>query len=200
MQDLHDPVDIQLRHGSLHSRVRLGATGDDLPLIHSAQALVLRYQSMPERLEWQVSPTSRYASVELYVPAGARAAYGALGAEFTPALGTDLTCRILWSQDVSAVDRLDTSIPTWGHLSDTLYAQLPKELASAIAAGIYDLEQSQRLISGSLAFTHSIYGEVGSSPHVFRALSRMVAQIVQRPMLVTSQEALSSLLQAEWKG
>lgn len=82
-------------------------------------------------------------------------------------------------------------------------AGLDEEYVQSIVEGVKDLEQRHELPSGVMTFDSAMYGEVGSSPMLFRALTRMVLRLLCIPeaayVAASLDDAVGSVLESKWR-
>ncbi len=134
----------------------------------------------------------RCVAVEMVVPVGGRAYYGALGATFIPQHKSRLTIQIR----VSA----DRGRPFYGPLvnkSERSYIGFPQEYVEGFLDDMIQFEGIQELGAGTLSFTHAIHGTVGSSKWFFQVIGHIVVRLLSVDMLSLSEEELIRMFQRE---
>jgi hypothetical protein len=122
----------------------------------------------------------REVAVELVVPRGPMVMYGLVGCRYEPARGGDgLTVRVEHSAGPFGVG--DAFASTLAISPERPVRGLPLELAEAVVVGIDDaLGQGSEPGPGVLTCACAAYGAFGSSPVMFRALSRVVSTLLSR--------------------
>lgn len=134
---------------------------------------------------------TRSAAVELLIPAGGRAYYGALGAEFVPAPVKQLVVQVPISLDEGQI------IPnTLAGRLDTVYTGLPQEYLQGVLNGVMNSVEMPFLGSGTLRFCRSAHGSLGSSIKFFGILTTLVIKLLLLERQAISEEALLELIQA----
>lgn len=133
----------------------------------------------------------REVAVEMLIPVGPMAMYGALGATFLPEPRGDLLIQILVSscQEQRYYSALVSE-------SERAYIGLPKQYAKGLLESVISLEQTRMLGIGTLSFCGAIHGEIGSSAKLFQVVSSAVIRL-----LCLKKESLSDseLLEMLWK-
>lgn len=144
------------------------------------------------RLENKAPTTAepRCAAVELFIPTGARALYGLLGADFTPAEEQLLIVQV-------AISGAGENTINWSLAGrvDMVFVGIPQEFAIGVLDGACSAEEIRLLGPGVLNFCCAAYGHVGSSLAFFRRLSGAVVRLLASNNKLISQDELARLLQ-----
>ncbi len=135
-----------------------------------------------------------HAAVELSVHTGPRVHYGGLGATFVPAHTGQLLIQVSTSADKGQL--LSDSLV--GKM-DKVHIGLPTEYAAGVLKGVMNTDLTSSIGNGTLHFCCAVHGEIGSSPWMFQALSRIVIRLLcvdkgsalQEDMIVLLQQELS---------
>jgi hypothetical protein len=136
----------------------------------------------------------RCAAVELFLPIGGKAHYGALGAEFVPGQQGRLLIRVPFSSGGCHPIR-----PSVAGRVDVVRAGLAHEYVGSVLDGVLSLNPAQLLGQGTLCFRCASYGEVGSSPWLFQRLGRIVVKLLRIDRHSVSEEELGRLVGFELK-
>lgn len=117
----------------------------------------------------------RRATVEFYIPVGARCLYGALGAEFLPSGSHQLELQVMRLRQ----GETGTKLP-WALASkvDEVWAGLPLEYADAILDSAQLVPEIMVLGSGTLTFDRAAYGVVSSNANIFKRLTASVIRLL----------------------
>lgn len=121
------------------------------------------------------STSSGCVAIELLLPRGPRALYGGLGAEFTADHSGILDVRLGLAQDRgyslagSLAGRLDST-----------HVGLIAEYADGVFQGVVDTDAPEALGAGTLRFARGVHGDIGSSAHLFRIMSRILLRVLAR--------------------
>ena len=134
------------------------------------------------------------AAVELFIPKGGRAYYGALGAEFVPGQQGRLLIQVPFSPSGSHPIR-----PSVAGRVDVVRVGLAHEYVGSVLDGVLSLNPAQLLGQGTLCFCCASYGEVGSSPWLFQRLGRIVVKLLSIDRHSVSEEELGRLISLELK-
>jgi hypothetical protein len=134
---------------------------------------------------------TQLAVVEVFVPRGPRADYGALGAQFVP----DDTDSLVIQVPKSGLDAGNLLADSLAASSDTVRIGLPKEYSQAVLAGTLNCEALVSLGSGELTFLCAAHGEIGSSPWVFSKLACIIVQLLAWPRDIVTHATVLALLQ-----
>jgi hypothetical protein len=105
-------------------------------------------------------------------------------------------------------DHLVVEIPTCGvgesmygealaEQVDTVHIGLPDEYAQAALGGILTSEDIDFLGTGLLRVVGATYGEIGSSPWIFRVLARVCVALLKRREEHSSDQELISIIENE---
>ncbi len=116
---------------------------------------------------------TRRAAVELFLPRGGRAYYGALGAEFVPGQQERLLIQVPFSASGSHPIR-----PSIAGKVDVVRIGLAHEYVGSVLDGVLSLNPGQLLGKGDLRFCCASYGKFGSSPWLFQGLGRIVVKLL----------------------
>lgn len=154
-----------------------------------------------QMVEWNL-PTSHVserrfcsAAVEMMIPAGPMAMYGALGATFTPERRADLRIQILVSDNDGPLLR-----DTLALKNEVAHIGFPQEyitgVIDGVMTGVRKAEYAQTLGAGTLSFCRAIYGEVSSSKKVFERLSRTAVRLLTLNAPSLSDDELLKLLRS----
>jgi|SRR5579885_1144811 hypothetical protein len=134
------------------------------------------------------------AAVELFLPIGGRAHYGALGAEFVPGQQGRLLIQVPFSAGGSQPIR-----PSVAGRIDVVRAGLAHEYVGSVLDGVLSLNPAQLLGQGTLRFCCASYGEAGSSPWLFQRLGRIVVKLLSIDSHSVPEEVLNKLISLELK-
>lgn len=135
---------------------------------------------------------ARSAAIELFLPTGGRAYYGALGAEFVPASERQLVVQILISLEEGPM------IPdALASRNDTVHVGLPQEYLQGVLHGILNTSERHLLGSGTLRFCCAASGSLGSSIKLFGILTALVIQLLLLEKEAVSEDQLLTLIQTE---
>jgi hypothetical protein len=147
------------------------------------------------RLDSTVSnqPINKSSAIELFVPVGGRFYYGALAVTFVPATAGSLVIQvpILESEDI-----LQDTLPS--NKLETVIVGLLPEYANGIFDGILNTVIAQLLGLGTLSISGAAHGVVGSSPWMFKVLSRISVKLLTLEKQDISEGQLIKLIRAEW--
>lgn len=137
----------------------------------------------------------RAAAVEMMIPSGPMAMYGALGATFTPEQRADLRIQILVSNNDGPLLRDMLALK-----GEVVHIGFPQEYVTGVIdgvmTGVRKAEYAQMLGAGTLSFCRAIYGEVGSSKKVFEMISRTVVYLLSLNAPSLSDDELLNLLRS----
>jgi hypothetical protein len=136
----------------------------------------------------------RRAAVELFLPRGGRAYYGALGAEFVPGQQGQLLIQVPFSAGGSQPIR-----PSVAGRIDVVRTGLAHEYVGSVLDGVLSLNPAQLLGQGTLRFCCASYGEAGSSPWLFQRLGRIVVKLLSIDSHSVPEEVLGRLISLELK-
>lgn len=139
-----------------------------------------------------LSHHSRGVAVELFVPVGGRAHYGALGATFVPQATGQLVIRVQIAANQGQLFQ-----GALASRSELPLLGFPAEYVEGVFDDIIQFDGIQALGAGTLSFTHAVHGAVGSSIWFFQVLSHIVVRLLTMDMLSLSNEVLVELLQQE---
>lgn len=134
---------------------------------------------------------TRLAAVEVFVPRGPKADYGALGAEFIPNSMNSLVVRV----PVSAQPRSTPLAESLAGRSDMAWIGLPAEYSRPVLVGALRCGALTLLGSGELTFRCAAHGEVGSSPWVFSKLACVIVQLLAWSEHDATDDEVLALLQ-----
>ncbi len=157
-----------------------------------------RYQGT-ETIERQLDNTSSHqpantsSAIELFAPIGGRFYYGALAVTFVPTIGGPL---VIQAPILEAEVRLQDTLV--GNKLDTVSIGLFPEYAKGIFDGILNIDTAQLLGSGTLSISGAAHGVIGSSPWMFKLLSRISVKLLTLDKNDVSDEQLIKLIQEEW--
>ncbi len=98
---------------------------------------------------------------------------------------------VLESEDI-----LQDTLP--GSKLDTVIIGLLPEYANGIFDGILNTVIAQLLGSGTLSISGAAHGAVGSSPWIFKVLSRISVKLLALEKKDVSEEKIIKLIRAEW--
>lgn len=145
----------------------------------------------------QETPEKRYtdacsAAIELLLPIGGRAYYGALGAEYVPAPLKQLVIQVPITLDEGSI--IHNAI---AGRYDTVRAGLPREYLRGVLDGVQNVPETQSLGPGTLRFCRAAHGSLGSSLWFFGVLSSIVIKLLLLERETVSDELLIKLIQAE---
>lgn len=178
---------ITLHHGTRVMQVWL----DELPEWHCEESEVAeRHQETTQICFTE----ARRAAVELFLPIGGRAYYGALGAEFVPGQQEQLLIQVPFSANGSQPIR-----PSIAGRVDVVRVGLAHEYVGSVLDGVLSLNPAQLLGQGTLRFCCASCGEAGSSPWLFQRLGRIVVKLLSLDRLSVSEEELGKLISLELK-
>ena len=113
----------------------------------------------------------KYAAIEMFEPKGGRAIYGLLGAEFQPEHSPHILVKVAVSE--TAEQTIDWLLAS---RVDRTYMGLPYEYCHSVLEGA--LTAAEMLGSGVLTLNCAAYGEVGSSPRIFKQLASTVVKLL----------------------
>ncbi len=117
----------------------------------------------------------KLAAIELLIPQGGKTGFGLLGAEFTPdRASTQLLLKL-------NVVESNSSLIDWSLASsvDNVRSGLPNEFVDSVIQGVQ--ETKDVIGSGILHFKCAAVGEVGSSPHIFWQMARIIVNLLHLP-------------------
>lgn len=114
----------------------------------------------------------RSAAIEMVLPVGPMAMYGALGATFLAEPGEDLRIQVLVSPNQG-----DLYLNTLVGKSDKVHAGLPKEYVKGLLSTVSSFQQTQLLGTGTVSFCRSLHGERGSSVRLFQMISTALIRL-----------------------
>ena len=134
----------------------------------------------------------RECAIELFVPTGAMAYYGALGATFTPQNKGVFTVRIPISKDGGKL--LKTALA--GKM-DEVHIGLPEEYVEGILENFLRVDTVQQLGAGTLLVCEAAYGNIGSSVWFFGVLSRTLSKLFLLEDVSLPDEAFIELIRSE---
>jgi hypothetical protein len=161
---------------------------DEAPLAEFAPTSTVTSIIPPEKV---VDASRRTATVELYVPHGAKVSYALIGAELTNASCDGLEVKVLiksegYPYELSLASQIDD-----------VRIGLLEEYASAVVDGVAGVAKSSGVPRrADLQFRWAAYGMVGSSPWVFRKVSAMVVRLLTLSTAV-SDERIRMLVEHE---
>ncbi len=162
---------------------------DELPeWCYEAAEVAERHQ---EALNVRVTEI-RSAAVELFVPVGPRAYYGALGAKFVPGQEERLIIQVPISAHEGQPVR-----ESLARRVDKVSVGLSHEFVGSVLDGVLSINPTQLLGAGTLCFCCAAYGEFGSSAWIFRVLGRIVVKLLSLDRLSLSEKDLIRLLDLE---
>jgi hypothetical protein len=148
----------------------------------------------PVRLEERVlaagpgeAPRHR-AAVEMLLPRGPMAMYGALGAVYTPAPGGSLVIQV----GTAAPGKPFAAALAAG--IDEVRVSLPEELVAATLRGLAEAAASAGLGQGRLVVAHAAAGSVGSNSWLFERLGRAVVMALMAGPDMSWETALNAVL------
>jgi hypothetical protein len=177
---------LSLKWGFSEARIWL----DELPNWHYKGTQVIERQ-LDSTISNQLINQS--SAIELLVPVGGRFYYGALAVTFVPTTTGPLVIQvpILDSEDI-----LQDMLPS--NKLDTVLIGLLPEYANGIFDGLLDTVTVQLLGSGTLSISGAAHGAVGSSPWMFKVLSRIAVKLLTLEKKDVSDEQLIKLIREEW--
>jgi len=97
---------------------------------------------------------------------------------------------------LEAENILQDTLP--GNKLDTVIIGLLPEYANGIFDGILNTVTAQLLGCGTLSISGAAHGAVGSSPWMFKVLSRISVKMLTLEKKDVSEERLVKLIRAEW--
>jgi hypothetical protein len=167
---------------------------DELPDWHYKGTEIIERQ-----LESAMSdqPIHQSSAIELFIPIGGRFYYGALAVTFVPATAGPLVIQVPvleWKK--GADDILQDALP--GIKLDTVVIGLLPEYANGIFDGLLNTVTAQVLGSGTLSVSGAAHGAVGSSPSMFKVLSRILVRLLTLDEKKVSDEQVIKLMGEEW--
>lgn len=134
----------------------------------------------------------RSSAIELFIPTGGRAYYGALGANFVPSVGTKLVVQI-----PSSLNEGKIMTDALAGRFDTVYTGLPQEYFPGIIDGMMHTAEIQSLGTGTLSFCRAAHGSLGSSIKFFDILATLVIKLLLLDRQAVSENGLLMLIQTE---
>jgi hypothetical protein len=138
-------------------------------------------------------PINTSSAIELFAPIGGRFYYGALAVTFASAITGPLVIQVpVLEAEVILQDALVEN------KLDTVSIGLLPEYTKGIFDGILNTDTSQLLGSGVLSISGAAHGAVGSSPWIFKLLSRIAVKLLTLEKTDMSDQQLIKLIQAEW--
>jgi len=162
---------------------------DEFPDWKLAKAHVFEHRQEASEMK---ETDARLAAIELFIPTGGRAYYGALGAEFVPASEKQLVVQVLISLEEGQM------IPdALASRNDTVHVGLPQEYLQGVLHGILNTSEIHLLGSGTLRFCRAASGSLGSSIKLFGILTALVIQLLLLDKDAVSEEQLIKLIQTE---
>jgi hypothetical protein len=163
---------------------------DELPNWHYEGTETIERQFDSTSSDQMVNISS---AIELFVPLGARFYYGALAVTFIPAIIGPLVVQVpILESEVILQDALvDNKL-------DTVFIGLFPEYARGIFDGLLNTDATQLLGSGMLSISGAAHGAIGSSPWMFKLLSRISVKLLTLDKNDVSDEQLIKLIQEEW--
>jgi hypothetical protein len=130
-----------------------------------------------------------HAAVEILLPRGPMALYGALGVMFTPGAGNALMIH------VGAADAgMDLCKDALAAAIDEVRTGLLPEFVDAALKGLLAGAQAVGLGAGVLMVTHAACGHVGSNSWIFERLGRAAVTALTAPAEINWEAALTALL------
>lgn len=138
-------------------------------------------------------PINKSSAIELLVPVGGRFYYGALAVTFVPTTTGPLVIQI---PILESGDNLEDTL--LGDKLDTIIIGLLPEYANGILNGILNTVTAQLLGSGTLSIAGAAHGAVGSSPWIFKLLSRISVKLLTLDKKDASDEQIIALIREEW--
>jgi len=162
---------------------------DDLPAWDCHTLEVIEQSSAVSKLRHS---KSKKCAVEIYTPIGAMAYYGALGAIFIPQDIGRVTVQVPISEDKGPL--LDASL---AGKTDEVHIGLPHEYVGNILDGFLNADTVQQLGAGTLRICCGAHGDIGSSPWLFGALSRILTKLLLLEDTSVSDESLIELIRGE---
>lgn len=144
----------------------------DLPFtLNGGEQRILRVVAPPG-----ASCSSRQVvALELFIPRGARALYGLLGASLTPCAGSDLVIRVPLLPPTARF-KIDWSLA--GRV-DEVTSGLGSEYIEAVLETARLASEEYGLGIGMLDFLCAAEGTIGSCAALFRALTRSVVRLLR---------------------
>lgn len=143
---------------------------NELPDWSYEAALVAECQLPAHRMR---NENTRYAGVEMFIPAGGMVMYGGLGAIFVPEQTENLLVQVLVSADQGKLFHGMFAVE-----SEITYIGFPKEYSEGLLESVAQFAGTQKLGTGRLSFCRAIHGEVGSSINLFQIVSRAVIRLL----------------------
>jgi hypothetical protein len=129
------------------------------------------------------------AAIEIWVPTGARALYGMLGAELGIRAGNELH---LFAPTVA--NPFEESEPTLAGTLDRVYIGLSTEYAAAVLRGAVSADAGSKLGPGSLNFCIAKHSAVGSSEHLFERLATFLVDLIASNLSESESASIEQLL------
>jgi hypothetical protein len=137
--------------------------------------------------------STRQITVEVAKMPGHPSSYGLLGAEFTPQSNGNLTIEVALSNGSNGGPMLDDSLADG---MDSVHSGLPRSYGSAVLE--VAMRYAHALGPGTLRFPDAAHGTVGSSQIAFGWLTRVVLELLVRPITSLTDEELWALVLATW--
>lgn len=129
--------------------------------------------------------------IELMVPRGGRALYGALGAKFTSDRSSSSLRAIVTAQPDSSPTNADSLISS----IEQVEIGLPREYADGVANGVRSaLEWRRSLSAGTLDFGYAAIGRVSSSQRLFWILGSTVTELLMQPARTIDDQSVVDAL------
>lgn len=132
---------------------------------------------------------TRVAAIELFIPAGARIHYGALGGRYTPERSGELIIQVCAS--TAKQERLNNTLAAG---LDTVCVGLPAEYADEVIQGAIAMAIDKGLGAGTVSLCQAAHGVAGSSRWMFRSLGAAVTTLLTDDYHVATDADLIDLL------
>ena len=134
---------------------------------------------------------ARQVAVEAFIPKGARAMYGLLGAEFIPLTGDEIQVIVNTSTQPFELWK-EALIPTY--LDDVRVGLTPSYANKVIEGVIMAGHELHAFPSGKLHFQCAAHGVLSSCEAIFKTLGRIVVRLVTVDRLPSSEDEILPFL------
>jgi hypothetical protein len=134
--------------------------------------------------------------IEIASVVGPRTLYGLLGATFDSSDAGILKFEVCSSFGHEAL--LEDSLIT-NHSIDLIHVGLLNEYADAVNESIASSESTlEKIGSGKIVFNHAAYGDIGSSPSIFRKLTDVILKYIGMNIFDISEQDLNLIMPEKW--